>query len=517
VTSTHREVELKFRVPADFDLPDLCSVPGVERVETRPTFTMSNVYYDTPDLRLFRWGITLRRRQGGPDQGWHLKVPVAGAAIDGLARDEIRSPLDSGGLAADPAGDPSPPEEITRIVTAFIRSAPVGPVAALRTERTPTLLLDAAGTPIIEVVDDTVSVLEGDHVVTRFREIEAEALTEGASPHDAQLLHDVSDTLLSAGAVPGTMSKAGAALGPRAVVPAEIPELDWPAASAPAGDVVRAYLAQHARRLLLADLHLRQGLPDAVHQLRVNARRIRSGLKVFEPLLDAAWAHGLRDELGWMASGLGEARDTEVLRERLDAHATELAEPDATLARAVIDTALDARLSAAQAAMGDVVDSDRYALLLDALVDGVRRPPLSSRARESAAEALPPLVARAFRRLDRRVSQLDLATPSEEWHVARIAAKRARYAADAVAPVLGRRVARLADHLAEATETLGTHQDAHVAQEALRAWGATADAPGAFALGRLLALEEAAEMADRVAFGDLWPGVSRAARRAGIT
>ena len=65
--------------------PDLAALPGVARVETRPTFAMSNVYYDTPDLRLFRWGITLRRRSGGPDEGWHLKLPVQGAGEAGTA------------------------------------------------------------------------------------------------------------------------------------------------------------------------------------------------------------------------------------------------------------------------------------------------------------------------------------------------------------------------------------------------------------------------------------------------
>lgn len=500
MSTAHREVELKFRVTGALTLPDLAALPGISRVEARPTFAMSNVYYDTQDLRLFRWGITLRRRSGGPDEGWHLKLPVHGAG-EGV-RDEMRAPLSD-----------NLPASLSRLVTAFARGAALAPVAALQTERTPRLLLDRAGSPVIEVVDDTVSVMDGDRVATRFREIEAEALTD---PPDEELLREVGDALLAAGAVPGTMGKAGAALGPRAAVPPDVPELPWPDASAPAGDVVSAYLALHCRRLLLADLMLRRDLPDAVHQMRVSARRLRSGLKVFEPLLDEDWARALRAELGWMASGLGAARDTEVLRERLDTHATELEGDDAARARAVIDTALGQRMSEAEDEVRAVVDSERYVALLEALVEGVRRPPLTPYARESADKVLPPLVAKAYRRLDRRVEALEIDTPSPVWHEARIAAKRARYSADAVAPVLGHDMGRLAERLADVTEVLGSHQDAHVAQATLRGLAPQVDPAGAFALGRLLGIEEEAEMADRRAFLDLWPQVRRAAHRADI-
>lgn len=472
---------------------------------------MVNDYYDTADLRLFRWGITLRRRVGGPDEGWHLKLPVAGRGQG--VRDEIHAPLHAEGRGSAQGSDQSEvPDELARLVTPFARGGRLERVAGLRTQRAPTLLLDDSGTPRIEVVDDHVQVIGG----TAFREIEAEALPDADGALDEPMLHQVGDTLLAAGATPGTMSKAGAALGPRAAVPPDVDEIAWPSADAPAGDVVHAYLAQHTRRLLLADLSLRRGLPDAVHQMRVSARRLRSGLKVFAPLVDREWADDLRLELGWMASGLGTARDTEVLRERLDSHVAQLDEGDEMQARAVIDAALAERMADADSEVEAVVDSDRYIRLLDSLVDGVRRPPLTERAHQPAGDVLPPLVAKAFHRLDHRVGALDLATPSPQWHEARIAAKRARYAADAVAPVLGHDVERLAERLADVTEVLGHHQDAHVAQTTLRELSSGADPTGAFALGRLLAIEEAAEVADRVALLDLWPAVRRAAHRAGV-
>lgn len=498
MTTAHREVERKFRVPGGFGVPDLASIPAVARVESQPAFTMRNDYYDTEDLRLFRWGITLRRREGGPDAGWHLKLPVSGYG-EGV-RDEIRAPLSS-----------EVPAELRRLVTPFVRTSDVKRVAGLHTHRAPVVLIDRAGVPRIEVVDDHVDIIGGES----FREIEAEALPGPAGALDEVMMQHVSEALLAAGATPGTMSKAGAALGPRAAVPAEIPDMPWPSSHAPAADAVQAYLALHARRLLLADLALRRDLPDSVHQMRVSARRLRSGLKVFAPLVDDVWATELRSELGWMASGLGLARDTEVLQERLDAHADLLDDGDAASAKTVVDRALATQLIDAERMTIDIVDSPRYAQLLERLVEGVRRPPLTTRANAPSAEVLPPLVARAFRRLTRRIDALAIHGPSTQWHEARIAAKRARYAADAVAPVIGRRMAHLADRLAEVTEVLGHHQDAHVAQQALRAMADDAAPAAAFALGRLLAIEQAAEMADREAFVALWPDVRKAAHRAG--
>jgi CHAD domain-containing protein len=417
-------------------------------------------------------------------------------------RDEIRAPL-----------APDVPDALRDLVTPFARGAALEPVAALRTERTPRLLVDTAGTARAEVVDDTVCVLDGERETERFREIEVEALTDIP---DEQVLTGVADLLLATGAVPGTTSKAGAALGPRAAVPADVPELAWPSPEDPAGEVVRAYLARHVRRLLLADLRLRRDLPDAVHQMRVSARRLRSGLKAFLPLLDDAWARALRVELGWMASELGAARDTEVLRERLDAQAGALGDMDADIARRIIDRELTMRADRASADVRAVVDSPRYRALLESLVESVRDLPLTALADGSARTSLPPLVAKAVRRLDKRARRLDMDTPSAVWHEARIAAKQARYAADAVAPVLGGGIAHLAERLAEVTDLLGHHQDAYVAQETIRGLVPLADPAGAFALGRLLAVEEAAEAADRQAFLGLWPAVHRAARQADL-
>lgn len=506
MTQTHREVERKLRVHALFRLPALAGhVPGVASVETLDPFTMRNTYYDTDDLRLFRWGVTLRRREGSGDEGWHLKLPVDGA--DGTHRDEIRAPLDD---------RDTPPAELTDLVSALLREAPVHSVATLRTERAPHHLLDDEGHVLAEVVDDTVTVLDDSRTVGVFREVEVEAVTEGDDEPDLDLLGSVVDSLVEHGAVPHTLSKAAAALGPRTQQPPDVPEPRWPDRHDAAGEAVRAFLATHVRRLLLQDIRLRRDLPDAVHQMRVAARRLRSGLQVFRPLVDRAWADRLRGELAWAAGSLGVARDTEVLQERLDRDAEGLSAEDARLARGVIDPALEERMRSARGDAEALLASDRYRRLLADLVAAAREPRLTDHARERCSEALPPLVAKAYRRLDRDVRDLRLDTASSQWHETRIAAKRARYATDAVAPVFGRRAHALAEQLARVTDVLGQHQDAYVAQVTLAELAPAADARSAFALGLLHGIEQRSELRDREAFLALWPEVRRAARRSGL-
>lgn len=504
---TQREIERKLRVHALFRLPPLSGVTwGAASVEPQPMFTMRNIYFDTADLRLFRWGVTLRRREGGPDEGWHMKLPVEGA--DSGTRDELRVPLTES-MAV--------PRELTAVVTALVRDGELSPVVTLRTERTPIRLLDAHGRMTAELVDDTVAVLDGDRTAAIFREIEVEGVPGDDGSVDLSVLDDVVTALVEHGAVPGTLSKAAAALGPRTSAPPDVPEPRWPKPSAPAGDAVRALIATHVRRFLLNDVRVRRGLPDSVHQLRVSARRLRSGLQVFRPLIDRTWADELRAELAWAAGNLGDARDTEVLLDRLDDHSALLDEEDARRVRAVVDPYLRERLAVAEAAALEQMSTPRYYDLLRALVAAVHDPPLTDVARESCADVLPTRMRHAWKRLAKDVRRLSVEGPAEEWHETRIAAKRARYAAEALAPIFGSKVHHVAQNLAEVTDILGTHQDAHVAQNMLREIAASADGAAGFSLGLLHGVEGDAEIADRLEFmNSVWRPARKAARSSGV-
>ncbi|HPQ85690.1 MAG TPA: CYTH domain-containing protein, partial [Actinomycetota bacterium] len=82
------------RVHGLFRLPDLSAAEvGVSRAKRQVLRNLSAVYHDTDDLRLARWEVTLRRRQGGVDEGWHLQLPVE--SQPGI-REEVHLPLSAG-------------------------------------------------------------------------------------------------------------------------------------------------------------------------------------------------------------------------------------------------------------------------------------------------------------------------------------------------------------------------------------------------------------------------------------
>lgn len=496
------EVERRLRVHGLFRMPDLTTgQSGVARTEQQPTQRLHAVYHDTEDLRLARWGITLSRREGGDTPGWHLKLPMAGA--DGGVRDDERRPLSAGDV-----GDV--PEDLADLVMAVTRNAPLLSVAELVTERTPYVLLDADGAAFAELLDDTVSVLDGDHIAARFRELAIEARATDVS------LDPVLRVLIAAGALPGGTPKSMTALGPVTQDARDVPPPPEAGPDDPAGWAVTAHIRRHVRALMDQDIRVRRDLPDSVHQMRVAARRLRSGLKAFSPLVDDKWSRWLRGELGWIAGELGASRDTEVLQERIDHHAEELGEKDARLIRALVDPELSRQWHEARSGALTAMRSQRYRDLLDGLVDAAVAPRLTGKAKRPCGDVLPRLVDKAWNKLDEDVSHLRLDGPSEPWHEARIMAKRARYAAEAVAPVMGEPVKRFAKSLSGVTEVLGEHQDAWVAQQTLQHLAAVEGVDGrtGFSLGLLHEFEFEQELFARADFTDLWPSVKRAQRKA---
>jgi len=507
--TVHREVEFKLRVSSDFVLPDLQAEGLIGSASVQEPFDMAAVYHDTSSLSLIRWGATLRRRTGGSDEGWHLKLPVAGASS--TSRDEIRLPLAAGAVGAVPAA-------LVDIISPLIRGERLLPQATVRTRRAPQLLSDRSGAPLVELVDDHVVVFDtSESIVTEFREIELE-LVDHLHPHALALLDAIVARLVQAGAHVESMSKAASALGERAAAPSDVPSLDWPREYAPARDALRAVISTHVRHFILSDVAVRRGLPDSVHQMRVAARRLRCALKNFAPLLEEEWASGLAGELAWVARELGAIRDTEVLLERLDRHANRLGPADASLAKAIIDNRLRQRLASARSGALGALRSDRHEWLLDDLVAAAASPPSSARADAPCVDAMPPLIDHAWRALESAMSELCLDGPDEEWHQARTKAKRTRYAVEAIAPTFGKRSWRFAAALAELTESLGDHQDSSVAQGLLRELvaGGLVDCSTAFALGRLhgFEAEQAAVARRQIIIG--WPAVMRRARRSGL-
>src|SRR6516165_6975006 len=83
--------------------------------------------------------------------------------------------------------------------------------------------------------------------------------------------------------------------------------------SAPAGLVILAYLRTHTETMKSLDPMVRRDEPDAVHQMRVATRRLRSTLRSFRHIVHREGTRRLAAELKWLGSVLGQARDAEVL------------------------------------------------------------------------------------------------------------------------------------------------------------------------------------------------------------
>lgn len=492
-----REEELKFTVHGLFDLPNLEScLPDGGAVRALPHRELRATYYDTTDLRLARMGITLRYRAGESGPPWHLKLPTGVTGV----RDE---------LAVD-GTEESIPRELTALVTAWVRSAGLVPVATLRTERDTVLLTNKDDAVLAEVVDDTVSILDGTKVASKFREVEVE---RGPAEDTGELLAAVGGVLEQAGAVSGEFTpKVMRALGPRSAASPDVPTAPKPGRLTAAGDAVTFALRRTVRTVLDYDVRVRRGEDDAVHQMRVGCRRLRSDLRTFSPLVDKEWADTLHKELRWLAAALGGPRDAEVLRDRLrrSSAADPLSKLDADAVERV-DTELVERENVALAALAEVLDSNRYVKLLDLLVDAARTPRLTDLAAQPSAYVLPSLVAAAWAKLAKRARALHLDDPDERWHETRIRSKRARYAAEATAPALGKDAKQLAKACAAVQDVLGEHQDAATAAEEWLDVAKThpTDATLVLTCGRLAERERIAVHRARAAFADAWHNADR--------
>ena len=430
------------------------------------------VYYDTADLRLIRAGVTLRRRTGGEDAGWHLKLP-AGAET----RYEVRLPLaapagtpaagaapgTAGQRAAAPlAGDDGVvPEELAFLVRAYTRGAALAPVMHTQTSRRVVRLLDAAGQTLAEITADHVS---ADGSAASWDEIKAELVTG-----DPALLTAIETQLRRAGArLAATGTKLRRALAGRLppIGAAHEPPLTR---HSPAAAVVLAYLRDQVAAISRYDPLVRRDEPDAVHQMRVATRRARSALQAFGSIIDREATRPLRAELKWLAATLGQARDSEVMLDRLTADLAAI--PPALVtgpAEARITAHFTAELAQARKAALAVLDGRRYTRLLDDLDALLAGPPLTPRAERKAGTVLAKPVRRAARRLLRALAAVPAAENRDAAiHEARKAAKRARYAAEAAAPALGSTASRQAAQAKDLQQLLGDHHDSVVARTVL--------------------------------------------------
>ncbi|KYH45851.1 CYTH and CHAD domain-containing protein [Branchiibius sp. NY16-3462-2] len=417
------EIERKFSVPSPSAEPSFDGLTGIARADRDEPVTMEATYYDTADLDLLQHRITLRRRVGGSDEAWHLKLPQAAGS-----RSEVHAPLSD-----------DLPAELRSLVAAIVRDRELTPLATLHTSRTVTHIVSDEGAIVAEFADDEVVGVDlrtapDAEIIWHEWEVELIGTT------DQDLLERLCRRLTDAGAQPSTY-------------PAKLVHVvgSPPDRSTYADPTVEA-LARLTDDLVERDRWVRENRPDGVHQMRVTSRRIRSLLRSHPALLELPGGEHLESELRELAATLGVARDAEVLAKRYQ-QALAALPPELIRGRASERLVANSKAAYTRGLRRAVraLDSERYFQLLDGL------DALAGAAADGDFSAAAS-VAHARHKL-RKAAKKARKEPSDvHFHSVRKKAKQLRYVAEAAGrPTLAKR--------AKAIQTLlGDHQDSVVSR-----------------------------------------------------
>ena len=468
------ERERKLTAPSGFVLPHL---PG----EPLPERELSSTYHDTPGLRLAAAGITLRHRVERGSGAWQLKLPHG--------QDRLELEFEGGGR--------TPPPEVTGLLTAYLRGAKLVPVARLRTHRAG-VLVRSGGRALAEVVVDAVAVFEGRRIARRFEELEVELVDGTVSD-----LRAIVRRLRRAGAVE-------ADLRPKLFQALDLPppaRAEPPARTASPGEHVAAALRAQYEAILRHDPGTRLGRdPEELHQMRVATRRMRAILRAARPLLDGEWVREWRAELGWLGGAPGPVRYLDELVDDLRADAGALGGGDER-AFLVLVRRLEDERAADREALVAALGAPRYIALIERLDADTKAPPPGRRGR-----SLRDLAAREFRRLRKAVRALGPDPPDDELHAARIAVKRARYAAELAERSVGEAATAVIRAAKVLQDVLGDHQDAAVAEARIRALvRPRTSAAQAIAAGRVIERQHERRRVARAEYPAAWRDLERAA------
>jgi CHAD domain-containing protein len=498
------EREAKLIATATFRMPPMDGLIADTIAVTRPVQELEATYYDTADLRLARWGVTLRYRTGEDVLPWTLKLP--GAVTDQtVERQELRFAGDS----------ESVPRQAADLVLAYRRRRALAPVARLHTLRNPIEIRGPDGSLVAEIVDDLVAVHVGRRVTRRFREIEVEMKDD--TRNGRAVLRAAVDRLTAAGCSNGQpVPKLIRALGARASHPADVVVSILGPHPAPRA-LARNAITRSVVQLVQTDAIVRLGEEEeGVHKFRVATRRLRSDLGTFAAYVQWPDTEGVREELRWVGIEVGRLRDNHVLAGNLQRAIASLPDDDRAQAEQVVRR-LRRQARGARESMLVTLRSDRYIRLLDALValTGTRQSPRgrAQRRRDEKPSAVTKPVRRAWRRLSAAVDALGEDPPDTALHQVRIKAKRCRYAAEALSPAVGKRAAEFAEAVSRLQTALGNHQDTVVAERWLRETAAAMPASRVVA-GELIAQQRAERARLRAEWPTVWKAISAKRLRA---
>lgn len=534
IAVTHREVERKYELPDGAKTRiDWGVLEGYTVVDAAVEHRLEAVYYDSADMALHRHHVALRRRRGGADDGWHVKLHEKNG------RYETQFPL-------LPEAPERMPDGVRHLLEGLTGARPLHPIATVRTtRRVLDITTGVTGAPVAEIaIDDVEAVDQLTGTARGWSEWEVE-LTDGtaAEEHQHRIFTAVEHALFAAGGRPSTSrSKITRALGaedePEDLAgstegkPGQEPEngsenpsgrtagqKTKPETGKKAGpqvtgaQVLATVLGQLAEQLVLWDLKVRLDARDAVHQMRVTSRSMRSLLKAASPFLDGQTAQEMDVRLRELARALSGARDAEVTAELLPTRVQSLdGQVDPAAAQVLQHTAEQQAAAAAATVRGQLSNPAHLRLLADVQAFAAD-PPLTEQCQHlSARKMADKLLRRALRKVVRvgthGVAAEDSGTETgpeqrlEHLHEVRKAIKRVRYVNATLKRAgfePGTVVAHAAADAKKHQDVLGEIMDAGVVAE----W-----------LQRTAASSQGSEM-DRYALG-LLHGAELAAVRTGV-
>lgn len=400
-TSSFLEIEQTFAAHRNTEVPDLGRIAEIDLTGQTERFNLKATYFDTPELLLTSSKITLRRRTGGHDDGWHLKLPGSDGRL------EISAPL---GAAED-----QPPEQLLDRVRAIVRRRPVVPIAQINNCRTEVELLGPDNHVLAHFCDDRVNataLLEGGEQ-TSWREWELELTAETAGTAvGGTILQSGTEIFAAAGAqVSQSPSKLVRALGGTIDAAARRPnpqDFSKFAGEDPCAKVLSELLSAR-EDLIAADPGARMGRAQAVRDMLAATREIRSLIYLYANLFVDSDGTALADDrldrlvraagsLAYLLKALEQAdcahgvdRDLRVL---FDEDRTGLVDKPTIQ---LLTKASRAQLTRARRRVRKILDTPEYLDLLDDLDAVLIEPPLPTQAEQQKfAGVLVREVKRAF-------------------------------------------------------------------------------------------------------------------------
>lgn len=484
------EVEVKLEAASRDALDQIAALRALPpyRLRRRRAQALETTYLDTADHALARARVAVRVRRAG--RRWEATAKWPGRIAGALhTRPELTVPL-----AGPPAAPFEPPPGPLRdALQPYLLGRPLRPVLVTRVERRLLDLLPATGNgALAEVALDAVALCrpDGTTAAPEYWEVEIEQ-RDGEADDCVAAARALRQQF---GLVPSRATKLERGLA--AVLPTGAPPA--PAATVAAGDALatatRTIIAAQLGRLRHAQGRIIAGDdPEAVHDMRVAIRRLRTALRLGGPALTANQHAALARELRWLGGALGTVRDLDVQLANADWHRRRLAAD----ARGPIDgfrRALRRQRREALAALVAVLSGSRQTRLLLALERAAatpRRPPSGA-----AAEPIPLAGRRAIKRAAHKVLERGDAVGelpgADELHALRIRAKRLRYLLEALQPITGGDGRRLVKQVVRLQDVLGHFNDSIVAAATVRRYrNALPDGTAAAAREALTALVDA--------------------------